>query len=118
MQRKTCTFSLTFIVLNMVRGEETDRPGGQDLPLPPGGVILRQDFDHFVRLEAQLVVVLRLERVDRNHSFCGRTLDQVRPESVWETDLLYRMMKPAPSPCPEWSEWMRHRTRHSEHSEA
>lgn len=53
----------------MVCGEETDSPGGHDLPLPPGLVVFGQDSDDFISLEAQLVVVLSFERIDRNHTF-------------------------------------------------
>ena len=67
------TLSLTFVRLHMVRGKETDGSRGEHLSLPPRGVVFGEDLDHFVCLEAQLIVMLRLERVDRDHTLsCNR----------------------------------------------
>lgn len=59
---------LTFVVLNMISWEETDCTRGQDLSFPPGRIVFGQDFDDFVCLKAQLIVVLSFERIDRNHA--------------------------------------------------
>lgn len=56
----------------MIGRKEADDSCRQHFPLPPGGIVFGQDFDHFIRLKTQLIVVLCFERINRNDAFCRK----------------------------------------------